>query len=223
MKAVILAGGDLHVTTQLIEQLKTIDFVVAADSGIKHAQALQLEPDLLVGDFDSITSDDGQRYGHIPIVKHQPEKDDLDLELAIQEAQTKGATEIILLGVTGSRLDQSLAALMIAARYKEVFKCVSIYTGKQNIEMLSKDDGIQLAYRERKTFSLISLVAESVLSIKNAKYPLDHAVLKFGTGLGVSNETLLKEDLEHKEPHYVATEISIHAGLCILIVELEDV
>jgi len=212
MKALILAGGDVFVTEVLKEQLKGIEFVIAADSGIRHAKELDLTPNLLVGDFDSITSEDMQLYSHVPIVRHQPEKDDLDLELAIEEVLKKGADELIFVGATGSRLDQSLAAIMIAARHKEVFKHVKLYTGKQTIEILQAGDAIELMNEVRRTFSLLSLVPESTLSIKNAKYPLSNTALKFGTGLGVSNETIAQE----------VTEVSIHSGLCVFIVELEE-
>lgn len=209
-KAVILAGGDVQVTQRLKEQLADVDIVIAADSGIRHAKALSLKPDLLVGDFDSISSEDLKHYATVPTVKHQPEKDDLDLELAIQEVQKQGATELILVGATGSRLDQSLAGIMIAAKHRANFQSVQLFTGKQDIDILKADDIKQLSGSSLKTFSLLSLVPESILSIKNAKYPLDHASLVFGSGLGISNETL-----EHK-----ATEITIHSGLCILIIEL---
>ena len=215
MKALILAGGDLHITPKLKEQLADADLVIAADSGIQHAEALAHMPDLLVGDFDSISKEDAERYDRIEKVKHQPEKDDLDLELAIQEAKSRGATELSLVGVTGSRLDQSLAAIMIAARYKGQFKSVKLFTGKQEVQILQTNDSLQLESSTPTIFSLISLVPESVLSIANAKYPLNHATLAFGTGLGVSNETLASQDLRK-------TEITIHSGLCVLVVELEN-
>lgn len=219
MKVLILAGGDLHVTQRLIEQLADATLIIAADSGIRHAKSLAITPNLLVGDFDSISNEDREYYKNIPIVQHQPEKDDLDLELAIQEAKQKclknqaNEHELILVGATGSRLDQSLAAITIAARHKENFSSVKLYTGKQEIEILHTSDAVNISNENNpKTFSLISLVEKSILSIQDAKYPLNHAILRFGTGLGISNETLATQ----------TTEITIHSGLCVLVIELEN-
>jgi len=215
LKAVILAGGDVHITQKLKTYLADAELIIAADSGIRHAKTLSLQPHLLVGDFDSISSEDLMLYETVPQVKHQPEKDDLDLELAIQEAQVRGVSHLILVGVTGSRLDQSLAGIMIAAKYRntrDTFERVEILTGRQDIEILRANDSITLEDSHHpNTFSLVSLVPESILSIDNAKYPLDHARLEFGTGLGISNETLASE----------ITTITLHTGLCVLIVELD--
>ena len=215
VKALILAGGDVHITQRLINQLADVELVIAADSGIRHAHALSVMPNLLVGDFDSISAEDLALYETVPRVEHQPEKDDLDLELAIQEARAKNASDLILVGATGSRLDQSLAGIMIAAKHKTgskaAFQRVRLLTGKQELEILQTDDSIELSNTPLATFSLLSLVPKSILSIKNAKYPLDHATLEFGTGLGVSNEMLASGN-----PH-----ISLHSGLCVLIVELD--
>ncbi len=210
VKTLILAGGEVHITQRLINQLADIELVIAADSGIRHAKALSVTPNLLVGDFDSISAEDLKLYEHVPRVTHQPEKDDLDLELAIQEARAQGATDLSLVGATGSRLDQSLAAIMIAARHKATFKRVRLYTGKQDLEILQANESLELSNTMLNTFSLLSLVPESILSISNAKYPLDQATLKFGTGLGISNEVLAAEK----------AEITIHSGLCLLVIEL---
>ena len=75
-------------------------FVIAADAGLKHLEAINIVPDLIVGDFDSL--------GEIPsgenVVYHKPEKDDTDMLLAVREALNRGARTIIIYGGLGGRL-----------------------------------------------------------------------------------------------------------------------
>ena len=90
---------------------KPYDFVICADRGMAHATRLGIEPDLIVGDFDSGSSEDLAYYKakNIPIEIFNPVKDETDTELAIKRAVEKGATSITVYGGIGSRLDHSLA------------------------------------------------------------------------------------------------------------------
>lgn len=62
---VILLGGDLVVTDRLKRQIAGAR-ILAADSGIRHAAALGVEPELWLGDFDSASAELRVQYGHVP-------------------------------------------------------------------------------------------------------------------------------------------------------------
>ena len=64
-KFAILLGGSLTVTPRLRQQIKG-SRVIAADSGMMHAAALQLVPELWVGDFDSAGSELTIQYRDVP-------------------------------------------------------------------------------------------------------------------------------------------------------------
>ncbi len=204
MKALILAGSDVTVTVALRELCEGADFVVAADSGVRHAAALEVTPDLIVGDFDSATEKDLALYPNVPRQTHPVRKDSLDLELALQEAAAQGATDFIIVGALGGRLDQTLAALFIAARLQPRYKIV-LHSGDAAAYPLCSGDVLTLAVPAGITFSILSLVS-SELSLEGSSYPLTHAELRFGIGLGVSNETTGKPLI-----------VALHKGSALLL------
>lgn len=210
IKALILAGGDLTPTPVLLEAARLSVLIVAADSGLRHARALGVTPDVIVGDFDSVTARDLASYPSVPQVRYPVDKDQLDLEIAIDYALEQGARQLYLAGVLGGRLDQLLAALLIAAGLRERGVAVSLHGSYQDVYLLSEET-ITLALAPKTLFSVLSLQAESVLSIENARYPLKNARLQYGTGLGVSNRTT-----------ELPLMVDIKQGLIALIIERED-
>ncbi len=206
MKALVLAGSDITVADTLKELCKNADFVVAADSGVRHALALEVTPDLIVGDFDSATETDLALYPNIPRQTHPARKDLLDLELALQEAVARSATDLLIVGALGGRLDQTLAALFIAVRYQKHYQ-VTLHSGHSAAYPLRAGDALTLDIPAGITFSVLGLEA-SRLSLEGPSYPLTNAALPFGVGLGVSNETT-------DEPLVV----TLHEGSALLLMD----
>lgn len=191
MKALILAGSDIRVTDALRELCRDAPLVVAADSGVRHAAPLGVSPDLIVGDFDSASFADLVAYPEVPRKHHPVRKDQLDLELALTEATTGGANELLVVGALGGRLDQTLAALLIATRYRETHK-VTLHSGHTAAYPLKSDDAaaddvLVLELPPGQVFSVLSLTPMATVSLEGANYPLVRAELPFGVGLGVSN------------------------------------
>lgn len=206
MRAVILAAGEVTPTPALRARCEGVALVIAADGGVRHAAPLGLTPALIVGDFDSATPEDLACFPAVPRRGHPPRKDLLDLELALGEATTHGATELLLVGALGGRFDQSLAALFIAARLREHF-AVSLHSGWGEVYVLRGGDSLSLPLARGQGFSLLSLVS-SVVSLAGASYPLRRAPLPFGVGLGVSNEVAAPP-----------LQLTLHEGLAFLLLE----
>jgi thiamine pyrophosphokinase len=115
----ILLGGDLVVTPRLSRQLAGAR-VIAADSGMRHAAALGLTPELWTGDFDSV--EEGLRAFHadVPMEIFPPEKDQTDGEIAVDAALKRGARELVLVGAFGGeRADHAWLHLAAALRLAE--------------------------------------------------------------------------------------------------------
>lgn len=106
----ILLGGDLTVTPRLKSQIRGAR-VIAADSGMMHAAALRILPELWVGDFDSAGSELTMQYRDVPRETFPAEKDATDGAIAVAEAIQRGATEIVLLGGLGGQTDHTAGLL----------------------------------------------------------------------------------------------------------------
>lgn len=202
----------------MTEELKVLchgaDLVIAADSGLRHAKPLGVTPDLIVGDFDSVAAEDLELYPTVPRETHPVRKDALDLELALDEAAARGANAFLIVGALGGRLDQTLAALFIAAKRHATHPGtpVTIHDGHRAAYPLKPNDVLNLNVPPGTPFSVLSLDSVSRVSLSGASYPLTGARLPFGVGLGVSNE--------------VATtplSVTLHEGSSLLLLELNDV
>ena len=106
----ILLGGDMTPTARLLAQIRGAR-VIAADSGMMHAAALGVVPELWVGDFDSAGSELTMQYREVPRDTFPAEKDATDGAIAVDEAIRRGATEIILLGGLGGQTDHTSGLL----------------------------------------------------------------------------------------------------------------
>ncbi|MEO5886629.1 MAG: thiamine diphosphokinase [Anaerolineales bacterium] len=106
---IIFANGELPRLENARLLLHPDDYIICADGGTRHALALGLTPDLVIGDMDSIDKQQWQRLKNVgvPIELFPRDKNETDFELAINRAIELEPKEIIILGALGGRLDQT--------------------------------------------------------------------------------------------------------------------
>ncbi len=112
MHAWVVTGGEPQ-SPEGLRELAPPQFVVAADSGADIARSLGLTPDVIVGDFDSVTP--AGAAAAIEQRRFPTDKDATDLALALAEARDRGATDITVVGGAGGRLDHFLANVAAVA------------------------------------------------------------------------------------------------------------
>ncbi len=183
----ILLGGDMVHTPRLDAQIAD-SRVIAADSGIRHAAALGLAPELWVGDFDSVPKRLEKAYPDVPREVFPSEKDKTDGELAIDMALARGATRLVLAGAFGGpRADHAFLHLALAMKLAESGTPVLLTSGAQEghplLPGLSSFD-----YEDGTLFSVIGFTALSGLTLQGVKWPLDAVEVAFGSSLTISNE-----------------------------------
>lgn len=210
MKALVLAGGELHATPALRALARGAELVIAADSGLRHARALGVRPQLLVGDLDSVSAAELARHPALERLTFPRRKDELDLELAIAAATERGARELALLGALGGRLDQTLAALFIALRCRAAGRRVTLHDGRRSAYPLVAPEALELPLPAGSRFSLLSVSPAATLSLEGAEYPLEREDLPFGVGRGVSNRVA-----------HAPLGVTLHRGQALLLVEDE--
>ncbi len=172
-------------------------YIIAADSGLDHAVAAGLRPHLVVGDFDSVKPETlalAAAEG-IEIEQHSPDKDNTDTELALAAARTSRATDVVLLGGGGDRLDHSIAAITaLGHQSMAAFTTVSARWDTTMISVLHAPRAITFATELDATFSLLALHgACSGIDVDGGLWPLSDAELQPGSSLGVSNRTTANE------------------------------
>ncbi len=193
MRAILFANGILNKPDAVRLMLQPGDVIIAADGGANYCHELGLQPAIVIGDFDSIRPEllrELEKSGSeiIPFPTH---KDYTDLELALRLAQERGMDEAIVFGGAGSRLDQTLANLLLPALPDLRHLRVRLVDGEQEVFLLREKGEIEVLGQPGDTVSLVPLAGDAEgISTQGLEYPLDGERLTFGSTRGISNVLL---------------------------------
>jgi thiamine pyrophosphokinase len=185
---VVITGGDA-VEAAHLQAIAADSFVIAADSGIDHAQAVDLPVDLAIGDFDSVTPEALARAAATGTVveRHPAAKDATDLELALDVAVGRRPGRIHVLGGHGGRLDHLLANVLLLASPAYASAAVTAQMGSARLTVVRA-----AAELEGPVGDLVSLVPVHGpalgVTTSGLLYPLDREELHPGSTRGISNE-----------------------------------
>lgn len=189
MRAVIFVNGEIDNHSALARWLRDDDHLIAADGGARHLEALGLAPHVIVGDMDSIDERQLVRFQEMgaSLERHPAAKDATDLELAIARAARDGATEILLLGALGGRLDQTLANLLLLAQHAGSVP-IGIAEGDQFARVMRGPQIITLTGPAGAYVSAVPLSEEVTgVTYRGLEFPLENDTLYLGSTRGVSN------------------------------------
>ena len=177
-------------------------YVIAADKGLLRLRERGVEPDLVVGDFDSL--------GYVPkareLVRHPVEKDDTDMMLAVREGLRRGYRKFLLYGGLGGRLDHTLANVQTLGFLAEHGARGLLY-GEGTALTLLCDGALRFPATAQGTVSVFCYGdrAEGVTE-RGLHYPLEDAGLTNAFPLGVSNAFCGQE-----------SEVSVRKGKLLLL------
>jgi thiamine pyrophosphokinase len=184
----ILLSGDLTVTPRLHRQIAGAR-IIAADSGMKHARALGVMPELWVGDFDSSGSELLLDYARVPCQIHPADKDATDGEIAVAAALKLGAKEFILIGGLGGQSDHATAHLGLALHLAQSgHRCFISNGGEEAYPLIS--GSYDFDFGDRSRFSIIPWSGIKGLNLTGVKWPLKNKDLTLGSGFTMSNVAL---------------------------------
>ncbi len=165
--------------------------IICADGGTRHALALGLTPHVIIGDLDSVPGEMVETLAGrgTEILRFPRDKDQTDLELALAYAIERGAEDILLLGLLGGRLDQTLANVFLLALPEWERARLWLADGPDTAYLLRSGDTLTLTGRRGDTVSLLPLTPTVTgVSTQGLRWPLQDATLHFGRTLTVSNE-----------------------------------
>ena len=163
------------------------DYLIAADGGLAHTNALGLTPQCVLGDFDSL--------GYVPqdSTVFPVEKDDTDAMLAVRRGLELGYREFLLYGsLDGPRLDHTVANFQ-TLQFLADRGARGWLIGKNNIVTLIKDSFLDLPADFSGIVSVFCMGKDAQgVSLQGLQYSLENATLTAGFPLGVSNHFLGK-------------------------------
>ncbi len=119
MKTAIFANGNVDDYSMIAHKVSTYQTIVAVDGGLKHCFALEIIPHIIIGDMDSSPVDLSDSFSSVKVVKCPKEKDESDLELAIDYCNFEISPHVSIFGGLGGYTDHTLANLFILKRYQE--------------------------------------------------------------------------------------------------------
>lgn len=187
LRIVIITGGSLGPEAAHI--IHPGDTLFGADVGALRLIELGFEPDLAIGDFDSVSPQQLatiRRYSRSIEIVDPVDKDYTDTELAFHRALALEPDEIVLAGGLGTRFDHSLANVhLLAAAHRRGVRASVI---DAHNEVLLTADRLVLRRPGRPTVSLLPLTPiVSGITLTGFRYPLRNARLEIGQSLGISN------------------------------------
>lgn len=181
--------------------------LICADGGWTHAKRFGLMPDLLIGDFDSLSGDELPSCG---VLRFPPEKDDTDAMLAVKWAMERGCTEFLIYGALGGRLDHTIANIQLLYWLLAHGAQGTLIDENNRVSMLSA--GMSAVFGKRDGyFSLFAYSQDCRVTLEGVQYPLENHLLSCGFPLGVSNRvTASKAVLSVSEGTVLVMECQEH-------------
>lgn len=190
MKAVVFANGVLTEAQAARAAAAQADLIIAVDGGANHCSRLGIFPHILLGDLDSVAAGVLKKYRQkdVKIYRYLADKDKTDLELALDLAVEREASQIKVYAALGGRWDMSLANLLLLAAPQYTGIDI-IFVGEETIIGTCRGGEEQtFVYPEGTTLSLLPLNGDATgVTATGFKYPLENATLNFTSSRGVSN------------------------------------
>lgn len=210
-RAVIFANGDLPDLERLRAWLRPEDMLIAADGGLRHISALGLIPHMVIGDLDSADPIElavAEAAGCL-VLRFPVEKDETDLELAINHALAQGFHTLRITAALGGRLDHTLGNLMILARPELAGLDLRLDDGCEEVWLAREQAEILGRPGDRVSLLPLGGPAEGITT-EELRYPLRNETLYAEHSRGISNEMLEDRALVRFES---GTLIVIHTRL----------
>ncbi|WP_373483846.1 thiamine diphosphokinase [Acetobacterium sp.] len=190
MNVIIFTNGEYQNKDFYQKYLKEIkaDYLICADGGANYARELNIKPDIIIGDMDSITVETRAFFKETNFLCYPPKKDETDTELAIAHAIKMGASKVTILGGLGSRMDHSLGNIYLLKRFMDVGIEAEMVNEKNRIRLIGKTTRFDFPIGTIVSILPIGGDVEG-LTITGFEYPINEGQLTIDKPYGISNVT----------------------------------
>ncbi|SHN15655.1 thiamine diphosphokinase [Gracilibacillus kekensis] len=188
----IVAGGPQEALADLAIYKDKVDLWIGADLGASYLLDQNITIDIAIGDFDSIDHNTKNKIKYsASIYKEYPiEKNETDLELAIEKALTYDPDSIFLFGVTAGRLDHELANIQLLYRLLDQ-NTKAVIIDRQNEIAMFKPGKYQVCSNHNNQISFIPFSSTvQDLTLEGFYYPLSNETISWGSTRCISNHLI---------------------------------
>ncbi|MDT3696814.1 MAG: thiamine diphosphokinase [Ignavibacterium sp.] len=158
--------------------------IICADGGANSARKLNLIPDFIIGDLDSITDSNLKYYSKRVKVIRYNRQDDTDVDKSIKFAIKNKFSQVVLSGVTGDRLDHTICNLGIVIKY---LSRINIYTAAEKSFLIPVNNTIRFPSIPGEIISIYAFDKKTKVTSAGLKYKLNNSSLAFGVNESTSN------------------------------------
>ena len=197
MKVCILLNGkinDYSIIKQFINN-QNYDYIICADGGANHAYKMNITPNYIIGDLDSINKEiiDFYKKQNVLFEEFPSKKNETDSELCILLSKSLNASKIDLFGTLGGRVDHTLANINLLYYIREQEIIPRIISEKEEI-YIATNECVKIKGKEKDIISIIPIKGDvKGITLENLEYPLNNYDMNYSTPLGISNIMLSEE------------------------------
>ncbi len=205
-KCILVCAGDLEISGIPAGE---DDFIIAVDGGYLYCGVLGLEPDVVIGDFDSLeekyaeqlekentgktnteeanTEENNAGSGR-RMIRLNPVKDDTDTLAALRFGLKEGYREFHLYGAMGGRLEHTIANMQCLLFLKNEGASGYIWDGGMMMTLI-RNEAVSFRPEMEGMLSVFAAEGRAVgVTETGLKYSLDDAVITEAFPVGISNE-----------------------------------
>ncbi|MBR4981490.1 MAG: thiamine diphosphokinase [Lachnospiraceae bacterium] len=207
---ILIGAGDLTISDIPVGEN---DLCIAVDGGYEYCKLLEITPDYILGDFDSISEKEAEGVAEIAkaeedkVIVLPVEKDDTDMLAAIKLGLSEGYQSFRIYGGMGGRIEHTIANIQCLLYLKE-HNAVGYLMDGTGMILVAKEEEISFQDSLEGYMSLFSMGDKATVSIENMKYLLKEQEITNSFPIGISNEFILGEK----------GKITVHKGAVVIIV-----
>tara|TARA_B100000989_G_scaffold212473_1_gene161379 strand:- start:151 stop:765 length:615 start_codon:yes stop_codon:yes gene_type:complete len=181
--AVLVANGEKPVSNYAKQLIKEINLKICVDSNLSIFRELDIEPDVIIGDMDTVEINTASSKSTIVVVEDQNKT---DLEKSLNYCIAENIKNIYIIGATGERDDHNLANILIAQRYSDILN-IEIVTNYFQIFFVNESK--EILEKKYRNLSMISLIADNRITTSGLKFNLSDQKLN-SFSHGISNQII---------------------------------
>lgn len=211
MVTVIITGGHLNekFAGEFLKE-HPWDTLIAADKGMEFCYKQKIEPDYIIGDYDSADREVVTYFreqSRAEMETYQSEKDATDTQIALEKALYLKSDRIYILGALGGRMDHGLANIQLLNLALKAGMEAYLVDEHNMIQLIDSEITLRKETQMGKYVSLLPFTdCVEGITLKGFKYPLNNYTMTKGTSIGVSNEIADEE-----------ARVSFNSGVLIMI------